>query len=141
MAAQNTLQAARGSLDVPDIGPLLDNLEGNIDDLESALQPLVESALSETTSKLPVLDKAKLYILVTYTIESILFCMYKAPLLGHPRYNQRILPIAIADSIYKPTSVSMVSMLKSMPSTANSRAPSSTSKRLERPRSPKQNRR
>jgi exosome complex protein LRP1 len=34
----------------------------------------LKSALSETSSKLPLLDKAKLYVLVTYAIESMLFC-------------------------------------------------------------------
>ena len=76
MAKQSTSRPARGSLDAPDISPLLDALEGNIDNLESALQPLVENALTETTSKLPLLDKAKLYVLVTYAIESMLFCTY-----------------------------------------------------------------
>ncbi|CAG8960118.1 hypothetical protein HYFRA_00010597 [Hymenoscyphus fraxineus] len=52
---------------------LVDQLDDDIDDLEEALGPLIKTALSETTSKLPLLDKAKLYVLVTYAIESILF--------------------------------------------------------------------
>ncbi|CZT50993.1 related to small unique nuclear receptor co-repressor [Rhynchosporium secalis] len=44
-----------------------------MDDLEASLQPLLKTALSETASKLPLLDKAKLYVLVTYAIESMLF--------------------------------------------------------------------
>jgi exosome complex protein LRP1 len=53
---------------------LLEQLDEEIDDLEESLAPLLATALSETASKLPLLDKAKLYVLVTYAIESILFC-------------------------------------------------------------------
>lgn len=53
---------------------LLEQLDDEIDDLEEALSPLLKSTLSETSSKLPLLDKAKLYVLVTYAIESLLFC-------------------------------------------------------------------
>lgn len=53
--------------------PQLEDLSSTIDDLESALQPIISSALSASTSKLPLLDKAKLYVLATYAIESILF--------------------------------------------------------------------
>ncbi|KAF2228982.1 hypothetical protein EV356DRAFT_494597 [Viridothelium virens] len=73
MAQLNAVQSARDSLDATDIGSLLDGLEGNIDKLEAALDPVVSQALSETTNKMPVLDKAKFYIFVTYAIESILF--------------------------------------------------------------------
>jgi len=58
-----------------DFMPLLERLEDDVDDLEEALEPLLATALSTTTSKLPVLDKAKLYVLLTYTVESLLFCM------------------------------------------------------------------
>ncbi|TVY57555.1 Exosome complex protein [Lachnellula cervina] len=55
---------------------LLDQLDDEVDDLEEALTPLLKAALAETSSKLPLLDKAKLYTLVTYAIESLLFsCM------------------------------------------------------------------
>jgi exosome complex protein LRP1 len=53
---------------------LLEQLDDEVDDLEDSLAPLIDTALSETTSKLPLLDKAKLYVLVTYAIESMLFC-------------------------------------------------------------------
>jgi len=52
---------------------LLEQLDDEVDDLDEALSPLLKSALSETSSKLPLLDKAKLYVLVTYAIESLLF--------------------------------------------------------------------
>ena len=58
-----------------DLVPLIESLDDNIDDLEEALEPLVKAALSDTAGKLPLLDKAQLYVFVTYTIESILFCM------------------------------------------------------------------
>ncbi len=61
-------------MDTVDLVPLLEQLEDNIDDLQEVLEPLLKAALSETAAKLPLLDKAKLYVVVTYAIESILFC-------------------------------------------------------------------
>lgn len=58
-----------------DLVPLIEQLDDNIDDLEVALSPLFTEALSESASKLPLLDKAQLYVLITYAVESILFCM------------------------------------------------------------------
>ena len=55
---------------------MLEALDDNIDDVEEALSPLLKAALSDTAGRLPVLDKAQLYVLVTYAIESILFCRY-----------------------------------------------------------------
>jgi exosome complex protein LRP1 len=60
-------------MDVTDIIPQLDRLDGEIDDLEEVLEPLLKS-LPEVASKLPLLDKAKLYVLVTYALESMIFC-------------------------------------------------------------------
>lgn len=62
-------------MEIIDLVPLVESLDDNIDDLEEALEPLLNSALSDTAGKLPLLDKAQLYVLVTYAIESILFCM------------------------------------------------------------------
>lgn len=53
---------------------LLEQLDEEVDDLEDALAPLLKTVLSDTASKLPLLDKAKLYVLATYAIESIMFC-------------------------------------------------------------------
>lgn len=61
-------------MEITDLVPLIESLDDNIDDLEEALEPLLQSALSDTAGKLPLLDKAQLYVLVTYAIESILFC-------------------------------------------------------------------
>jgi len=60
-------------MDPSKVMPLLEQLDDEIDDLEESLAPLLKTVLSETTSKLPLLDKAKLYVLVTYAIESMLF--------------------------------------------------------------------
>ncbi|KAL1997784.1 hypothetical protein VTN02DRAFT_772 [Thermoascus thermophilus] len=60
-------------MEAADLIPLLDQLEDHVDDLEEALQPLLQKPLSATTKKLPVLDKAKFYVLITYTLESLLF--------------------------------------------------------------------
>lgn len=62
-------------MDVSDITPLLDQLDGNIDNLEDALEPLLKN-LQDVASKLPLLDKAKLFVLVSYSIESALFCEF-----------------------------------------------------------------
>ena len=57
-----------------DLNPLIEQLDENIDDLEEALAPLLKTALSDTAAKLPLLDSAKLYVLSTYAIESLIFC-------------------------------------------------------------------
>lgn len=61
-------------MEIVDLVPLIELLDDNIDDLEEALEPLLKSALLDTAGKLPLLEKAQLYVLVTYTIESVLFC-------------------------------------------------------------------
>ncbi|KAF2723675.1 hypothetical protein K431DRAFT_282773 [Polychaeton citri CBS 116435] len=60
-------------MDTEDILEQVSELTGNIDDLERSLQPLLAQTLSASTSKLPLLDKAKLYVLATYALDSILF--------------------------------------------------------------------
>ncbi|OCL02765.1 hypothetical protein AOQ84DRAFT_273104, partial [Glonium stellatum] len=60
-------------MDTVDLHPLLEQAEENIDDLEEALAPLLNTPLSDISSKLPLLDKAKLHVISTYAIESILF--------------------------------------------------------------------
>ena len=58
---------------IKDLSPDLDKLEGQLDDLEDALQPLLDN-LEEMASQVPLLDKAKLFSLTAYSIESLLFC-------------------------------------------------------------------
>ncbi len=60
-----------------DVSALIEDLEDGIDDLEEDLEPLLNDALSVTTKKLPLLDKARLYSLIVYAIESLLFCTYQ----------------------------------------------------------------
>ncbi|EOO01674.1 putative exosome-associated family protein [Phaeoacremonium minimum UCRPA7] len=59
-------------MDVTNITPQLDHLETDLDQLEDALKPLLGN-LGDIAGKLPLLDKAKLYVLATYSIESLLF--------------------------------------------------------------------
>lgn len=64
-------------MDVTDITAQLDHLDDDIDKLEQALKPLMHN-LNDVASKLPLLDKAKLYVLAAYAIESALFCKMTA---------------------------------------------------------------
>ncbi|KAI0173633.1 Sas10/Utp3/C1D family-domain-containing protein [Hypoxylon sp. FL1284] len=59
-------------MDPTSISPQLDQLDDELDVLEEALQPILGN-VSDVASKLPLLDKAKLYVLATYSIESMLF--------------------------------------------------------------------
>lgn len=61
-------------MDPTDLLPLLEQLDDNVDDLEGVLEPLLASTLLKSSSKLPVMDKAKLHVLITYTLESLIFC-------------------------------------------------------------------
>ncbi|OAL74881.1 hypothetical protein A7D00_0478 [Trichophyton violaceum] len=56
-----------------DLTPLLEQLEDSIDDIEEVLEPLLERGLTTTAQKLPLLDKAKLHVLLSYSIESLIF--------------------------------------------------------------------
>ncbi|KAH7019797.1 Sas10/Utp3/C1D family protein [Ilyonectria destructans] len=62
--------------DVKDITPDLDRLDSQLDVLEDALQPLLGN-LEGISSELPLLDKAKLFSLTAYAIESLLFSSLK----------------------------------------------------------------
>jgi len=53
---------------------LIEKLDDDLDELEDVLLPLMRDPMVETAGKLPLLDRAKLYVLTTYAIESILFC-------------------------------------------------------------------
>ena len=67
-------------METADIGPLLEDFEGNIDELEDIFQPFLQSSVPHNTNRLPLLDRAKTYVLITYAIESILFCELLATL-------------------------------------------------------------
>ncbi|RKF56373.1 putative exosome-associated family protein [Erysiphe neolycopersici] len=60
-------------MDCTKVLDLLENLDDEIDELEESMAPLLENTLSQVASKFPVLDKAKLYVLTTYAIESMIF--------------------------------------------------------------------
>lgn len=62
-------------MDTTDLLPLLEQLDDNVDDLEEVLQPFLGQSLSKASKNLPVMDKAKLHVLITYTLESLIFCM------------------------------------------------------------------
>lgn len=72
-------------MDPTDLLPLLEQLDDNVDDLEGVLQPLLASTLLKNSNKLPVMDKAKLHVLITYTLESLIFCtsQHKIPAFGY----------------------------------------------------------
>lgn len=70
-------------MDVTNIVPLLERLDGDIDGLEEVLQPLLDG-LPDMSSKLPLLDKAKLYVLMAYSLESMIFCVSTPPTLRLP---------------------------------------------------------
>ncbi|RMZ72952.1 exosome-associated family [Pyrenophora seminiperda CCB06] len=61
-----------------DLPELVEDLEVNIDELTATLEPLLSKPLHTTASSLPLLDKAKLYTLSAYAIESILFSVLKS---------------------------------------------------------------
>ncbi|EGS22834.1 uncharacterized protein CTHT_0013100 [Thermochaetoides thermophila DSM 1495] len=59
-------------MDISDITPQLQQLEKDLDHAQDVLKPFLGD-LNVISSKLPLLDKAKFFVLVTYTIESLLF--------------------------------------------------------------------
>jgi hypothetical protein len=63
-------------MEADDLIPLLEQLEDNVDELEEVLRPLLQGSLciSDLSKKLPLLDRAKLHVLITYTLESLIFC-------------------------------------------------------------------
>lgn len=70
---------------------LLNDLDDQLDGLEESLNPLLQAPLSVTASKLPLLDKAKLYVLITYAIESMLFSYLRLKSINareHPVFNE-----------------------------------------------------
>lgn len=70
-------------MDVTDIIPQVERLDGEIDNLEEVLEPLLGS-LPEVASKLPLLDKSKLYVLVAYALESMIFCEFSGSVTVNP---------------------------------------------------------
>jgi exosome complex protein LRP1 len=61
-------------MDTANLLPLLEQLDDDVDDLEDALQPLLGSSLNKMSKNMPIFDKAKIHVLTTYTLESLIFC-------------------------------------------------------------------
>lgn len=62
-------------MEAAELLPALEQLDDDIDDVEETIRPLLNRSLAETSKKLPVLDKAKFYVIITYALESLIFCM------------------------------------------------------------------
>lgn len=78
-------------METTNIIPLIEDLSASIYTLEETLQPLLSSPLSSITSRLPLLDRAKLHVLLTYGIESIIFAYLKLSNVdanAHPVYTE-----------------------------------------------------
>lgn len=59
--------------DLNNLKSLLSLLTDQIDELSETLEPVTSKPLSEYAVSLPMLDKARLYVLISYTIESLIF--------------------------------------------------------------------
>lgn len=62
------------TMDTENLLPLLEQLDDNVDDLEDVLQPLLGSSLNKMSKNMPIMDKAKIHVLTTYALESLIFC-------------------------------------------------------------------
>ncbi|KAL2786559.1 Sas10/Utp3/C1D family-domain-containing protein [Aspergillus keveii] len=60
-------------METADLVPLLERLDDNVDELEEVLAPILRSTVVETSKKLPVMDKAKFHVMITYALESLIF--------------------------------------------------------------------
>lgn len=60
-------------MSVRDITKDLNKLDNQLDALEEALKPLMK-ALSDSASSMPLLDRAKLFTLANYALETLIFC-------------------------------------------------------------------
>lgn len=101
-------------MDAAELMPLLEQLDDDIDDIEEVIKPLVENSLSDISKKLPVLDQAKLHVLVTYTLESLIFCESSTV---HLYYTSNCPPLTYPS---KPIYGSAASMLNAIQFSRNS---------------------
>ncbi|KAA8914654.1 putative exosome-associated protein [Sphaerosporella brunnea] len=67
----------------------LDSVDDRLDELSVALEPLLSKSIGEHATTLPVADKARLYVLTTYAIESLLFSYLR--LTGQPIKDHAIM--------------------------------------------------
>jgi hypothetical protein len=61
-------------MDTAGVRDALKQMSGHLSDLDQTLQPLLTTALSDTIKKLPLLDRAKLYVTICSIIETLLYC-------------------------------------------------------------------
>lgn len=61
-------------MDTENLLPLLEQLDDDVDDLEDVLQPLLGSSLNKMSKNMPIMDRAKIQVLTTYALESLIFC-------------------------------------------------------------------
>jgi exosome complex protein LRP1 len=61
----------------------LDAVDDRLDELSTALEPLLSKTVADHATSLPVADKARLYVLTTYAVESLLFCTPSHPPTSH----------------------------------------------------------
>ena len=62
------------TMDTENLLPLLEQLDDNMDDLEDALQPMLDSSLNKMSKNMPIMDRAKIHVLTTYALEALIFC-------------------------------------------------------------------
>jgi exosome complex protein LRP1 len=67
------LRPPTATMETANVRELLEDLEVNIDELETALEPLLTKPVAQTANSLPLLDRAKLYVNTVYTIENLIF--------------------------------------------------------------------
>ncbi|GLI77167.1 hypothetical protein PoHVEF18_005452 [Penicillium ochrochloron] len=78
-------------MDTANLLPLLEQLDDDVDDLEDALQPLLGSSLNKMSKNMPIFDKAKIHVLTTYALESLIFSYLRlqgVDALQHPVYRE-----------------------------------------------------
>ena len=76
------LESEVSSLGLSDQGSLVAALQDDIADVSDALKPFLKTPLLDNAAKLPLVDKAKLYVMTTYALESLLFGKKKYSLLA-----------------------------------------------------------
>ncbi|KAF3318375.1 hypothetical protein TWF173_007789 [Orbilia oligospora] len=70
-----------------ELWPALDDFEDSVDAISETLKPLLEQNLPKHASRLPLFDKAKLYIITTYALETLLYTYLETsatPTADHP---------------------------------------------------------
>jgi len=63
-------------MDAPNLMPLLEQLDDNVDDLEEVLGPLITQSLPKLSKNLPIMDKAKIHAMTAYVLEALIFCKF-----------------------------------------------------------------